>query len=387
MLPPVEADPHGSLRLSSGVYRAALEAIGFRTVIVDLERFGPAELRALRDTRLQALFSDGGWVNSVMIEDRDGEKPLPERLGVPVVALINDNPCSDWMPLIMGRDDPRQTTAFLDADFATLWRRWVPQRGSHRVYVPACPPMPPPPPEAERDIPVLTVATLRPSDQFRRHLEERCPEPLVHALYSIIVDTGLAETLAPFSAVCDTAFAALGIRLNLETPGHRFLLCLADHHIRNERRRRMIARLAHHPITLVGHADDVPLHPDSRVLPPVPHSGLMALYRRARVVVACPPYVGGVSERLTHPMAAGAVVVAPPTILSDRLLGRDRVFATVAGDFGDLADGLARATDPGIRRRILATAQAEVVERFTPEAMMRDLMSGVGALPASAPAA
>ncbi|SMH62283.1 glycosyltransferase family protein [Azospirillum agricola] len=378
VLPRAEADPHGTLRLASANYRAAIEAIGFRSLSVDLDRFGPAEFKELRAIRLHAVFSDGGWVNSVRIEDHDGVKPLSERLGAPVVALINDSPCSPWMPLVIGRDSPTQTTAFLDSDFSRLWQRWAPKCGSHRVYVPACPPMPDPPSEAGRDIAVLTAVTFRPPEEFRSFARDRCPDRSTNRLYDAIVETGLSETLSPYSSVCDAVCGALGIQLDFERPEHRLLLCLADHHIRNERRRRMIDRLADRPITLVGSADGLRLHPDSQVLPAVPHAELMMLYRRARIVVACPPYSGGVSERVTHPMAAGAVVVAPPTILSDRLFGRDRVFVTVAADFADLSDGLARADDPVIRRRILAAARVEVVERFTPEATMRSLLPGLG---------
>lgn len=377
VLPGADVDPHGTLRLASENYRAAIEAIGFRTVTLDLDRFGAADLKALLATRLHAVFSDGAWVNSVMVEDGDGVKPLSDRLGVPVVVLINDNPCSIWMDKVIGCDRPNQITACLDPDFSTLWGRWTAKRGVHCVYVPPCPPDLPPLPDEERDIGVLTAVSIRPPDEFRSHLRARLPDLAAVRLYDGIVETGLHETLAPYSAICDAVSGALGIRLDLTLPGARLLLHLADYHIRNERRRRMIDRLGDRPITLVGRADGLRLHPDSRVLPPVPHRELLALYRRARVVVASPPYSGGISERLTHPMAAGAVVVAPPTILSDRRFGRDRVFVTVGGDFADLADGLQRAADPAVRRRILAAARTEVVERITPEATMRSLLCDV----------
>lgn len=377
VLPPAEVDPHGTLRRASETYRAAIEAIGLRSVTVDLGRFGPAELDALRAARPGAVFSDGGWVHRMRVEEHGTTKPLSEWIGVPVVTLINDNPCSPWLPPILGRDHPDQTTAFLDPDFSTLWERWVPKRGRHRVYVPACPPMPDPPPDAERDIAVLTALTFRPPEALRGLLSGHSKDPAMLRLYEAVVETGLADPLAPVSAVCDAACAALDVRLDLARPEHRLVVYLADQHIRNERRRRMIERLADRPITLVGTADGLRLHPGSRVLPPVPNGELMALYRRARVVLACPPYSGGVSERLTHAMAAGALVVAPPTTLSDTLFGRDRVFVTVAGNFDDLADGLRRAEDPDTRRRLLTAARTEVVQRFTPEALMRDLLSGI----------
>ncbi len=385
-LPPARVDPHGSLRMSTGVYRAAFEAIGYRTLTVELGTLAAADVEAMRAPRVRAVFSDGGWINAVHVETATGRRPLVDVLDKPVVALINDSPCNHWMPQVIAQDRPGQTTAFLDADFATLWSRWVPKQGVHQLYVPACP-VPPAnlpdqaSPDDECPIDVLAVVSLRPPDPFREVVRGHCDDPLILRLFDGILEIGLYDGLQPFSAVCDAVSRSLDMRIDYGSRGFRLLLVAADHFIRNRRRQIMLERLAAHPITLVGGGKGVRLHPDTRVLPAMAHADLLALYRRARHVVVSPPYAGGVTERTIQPMAAGALVVSPPTGLSDRLFGRDRLFVTVRTDFADLDEGLDRARDPALHRRMVADTLGYLPRVFSPAATVQRFLMGAAVSP------
>jgi hypothetical protein len=292
------------------------------------------------------------------------------------------------MHRVLTYDHPNRTTAFIDADFAAVWSRWVPRQGNHQLYVPACPwppafPAEPAVPGAgpgERPIDLLMVAFLRPPEVFRDTLRQTCDDPVILRLFDGILETGLHDSLQPFSVVCDAVCRSLGIRIDYRSRGARLLLAAAEQSIRNRRRQIMLDRLAAYPITLVGGGKGVRLHPDSRVLPPMGHADLLALYRRARHVVVSPPYAGGVTERTIQPMAAGALVLSPPTGLSDRLFGRDRLFVTLRMDCADLDEGLERAREPAVRRRMIDAACA-ALPRFSPAATVRRLLADPGAAP------
>lgn len=369
IVPRSDADPHGTLRVGIDTYRAAFEKIGYRTRLFDLAAMDRAMVDALRSPRIRLLFSDGGWVHTVLVDTAEGRRPLADELGKPVVMLINDSPCSHWMGPILDRDRPGQTTAFLDPDFATLWSRWADKAGTHQLYVPACPRLPPK--EGERTIERLVVVSLRDPEHYRRFILENSRDPRFVQAFEGIADLGLSGVSRPFSALCDEVCRSLGIMFDYRSEGIRIFLYATDYYIRNRRRQIMLDRLSGHPITLVGGGSGFRMHPDSRVIAPLPHRKLLALYRRARCTVVSPPYAGGISERVTHAMAAGSLVVSPPTALSDRLLGRDRYFVTAAGDFSDLAACLDRAADPALRQDMAAQARTHASRRFSPVATVR----------------
>jgi hypothetical protein len=379
ILPPANVDPHGSLRLSTWTYGAAFEETGCRTITLDLDALTPEGIETLRSSRIRAIFSDGGWINAVQARTGGGMVPLVDVLDKPVLILINDSPCAYWMPQVIAQDRPNQTTAFIDADFSAVWSRWVPKLGRHQCYVPACP--------AgaggagaggaggagagERTIDTLAVVSLRPPDGYRDFIRQNIPQPVVHRLFDGIVELGLYDNLRPFSAICDDVCRSLGVCIDYGSATQRLVLYSADGFIRNRRRQIMLDRLAGHPITLVGGGDGVRLHPDTRVLPAMPHADVLNLYRQARNVVVSPPYSGGITERTIQPMAAGALVVSPPGGLSDELLGRDRLFVTIRADFADLDEGLDRARDPALRRPMVEAALDEIPRRFSPTATVR----------------
>lgn len=379
ILPQRVVDPHGSLRLAAHTYRAALEEEGCPTLVIDLDQFRQTDAEALCAPQVRGIFSDGGWINTVQVATAHGPKALVDLLEKPVVALINDNPCAYWMPQVIAQDRPHQTTAFLDPDFATLWSRWAVPAGRHQVYVPACPVPPRSAPEGERAIDILVAVSVRPADQFRAMVRANFRDPIFLRLFDGIVDTGLGPsgTSLAFSTLTDGVCRSLGVRLDHRSPAQRTLLYAADGFIRNQRRHRMLTALAGQPILLVGGGPEVPVHPHTRCLPAMPHADLLRLYGQARTVVVSPPYAGGLSERVIQPMAAGALVLSPPTGMSDRLLGRDRVFVTVRADFADVQTGLDRARDPVFRGQAVAGALDSVRQRFSPAAMAKQILSWI----------
>jgi len=360
------------LRAGIRTYRAGFEEIGHRTRIFELSEADDTLVEALRSPRIRAVFSDGGWINTVRARTATGLQFLIDAVGKPLIMLINDNPCSPWLDTILARDRANQTTAFIDADFGRLWSYRVPQAGHRQTYVPASPALPPPLPLADRPVGVLAVVSARRPESYRDYVRDRFGADAPLRLFDAIVEAGRHDGLRPFSVICDEVCRALGLTLDVGTPPGRALLSLADQFIRAWRRQMMLERLSAHPVTIVGGAPGVPLHPDTRVLAPLPYDRLLDLYRHARSVVVAPPYAGGVTERMVHPMAAGALVIAPPTGLSDRLLGRDRLFVTVSSTaFGDLGACLDRAGDPRLWHAMTEAAHAHATRRFSPAATVR----------------
>lgn len=374
IVPPAEMDPHGTLRFATGTYRAAFEAIGRRTAVFDLSALDAGMIDALRSPRIEAMFSDGGWIHGVHVAFGGTAGParsLGDVVGKPSIVLISDSPYNHWMDSILGRGRADQTTVFMDPDFAVLWGRWADRAGTHQTYVPACPDLGPGLPESERSIGILVVASTRPPDFHRAHALERLAGDGVPRLFDSLAEACLADSSRPFSAICDDVSRSLDLRLDHKSPAARFLLCSVDQFVRNRRRLIMLERLSGYPITLVGGGTGQRLHPDSRVVGPMPYARLVECYRRARCVVVSPPYPGAITERVIHPMAAGALVVAPPTSLSDRVLGRDRLFVTAKADFSDLGACLDRALDPLSRKAMADAALTEARRRFSPVATVR----------------
>lgn len=390
VLPSSPADPHGSLRLAARTYRAGFEEIGYRTVTVDLDRFTGADVELLASPRVGLIFSDGGWINGVSAELDTAVQPLVDVLGKRVLVLINDNPCSYWMAPILGTDRANQTTAVLDPDFLTLWGRWSERKGTGLVYVPASPPAVRPvvEPAAEmigetidrtdgdRPIPLLVATAIRNPKHYRDAIASRAGNGLAIQLFDGIAEILLSDPLRSVSAACDEAGRTLGGELDFRDKTVRLLVYAVDCYVRNRRRQQMLDRLARHPITLVGDGEGIRLHPDSTLVPPVSHERLLALYAQAQTVVVSPPYSGGISERVVHAMAAGCLVVAPPTRMSDRVFGRDRQFLACAGDFSDLDDCLDRARPSAMRDAMAAEACSMVHRDFSPAASVRRLLDG-----------
>ncbi|MBF0375475.1 MAG: glycosyltransferase family 1 protein [Alphaproteobacteria bacterium] len=374
IMPPAEMDPHGTLRFATGIYGAAFEAIGRRTELFELSARDAGMIEALRSPRIEAVFSDGGWIHATQVAFGDTSGParsLGDLVGKPSIVLISDSPYNQWMDPILGRGRANQTTVFIDPDFAAQWGRWADEVGAHQTYVPACPDLGAAPPESERSIGILVVASTRPPDFHRARALGRLTGDGVARLFDSLAEACLADGLRPFSAICDEALRSLDLRLDHKSSTARFLLCSVEQFVRNRRRLIMLERLADHPITLVGGGTIPRLHPDSRVMEPMPYPRLVECYRRARCVVVSPPYSGAITERLIHPMAAGAVVVAPPTSLGDRVLGRDRLYVTARADFADLGACLDRALDPKSRKDMADAALAEARRRFSPVATVR----------------
>ncbi|MBF0304183.1 MAG: hypothetical protein HQL41_00845 [Alphaproteobacteria bacterium] len=372
ILPPAEVDPHGALRFATGTYGAAFQAIGRRTATFDLAALDAGMIEALRSPRIEAVFSDGGWIHGQVAFGEAGgpARPLGDLVGKPTIVLISDSPYNQWMEPILGHRRADQTTIFIDPDFAAQWGRWTDEVGTHQTYVPACPDLGPGPPESERSIGILVVASTRPPDLDRARALGRLTGDDVPRLFDSLAEACLSDGSRPFSVLCDEVFRSLDVRLDHRSPATRFLLCSVDQFVRNRRRLSMIERLSDRPITLVGGGAG-PTHPDTRVVGPMPYPRLVEYYRRARCVVVSPPYSGAITERVIHPMAAGAVVVAPPTSLSDRVLGRDRLFVTARADFADLGACLERALDPVARTAMADAALAEARRRFSPVATVR----------------
>lgn len=383
IMPSASADPHDSLRLGAQTYKAAFEEIGYRTEIFELSKLDRAMVDALRSPRIRSIFSDGGWINTAFARTADGEKPLADVLEKPLVVLINDSPCSHWMGPILERDRPNQSTFFLDADFATLWTRWVDKVGAHQAYIPACPTLAPPMRDEDRSIDRLVVLSLRDPEYFRNLAYERFHGDVYRHLFDGIAETALSNGPHPFSAICDEICRALNVKLNYMDPNVRGILYLVDYYIRNRRRQIMLDKLSRRPITLVGGGRGVRLHPDSRVMPPMAHADLLNLYRQARSVIVSPPYSGAITERTVQPMAAGALVVAPPTSLSDALFSRERLFMKTADDFSDLDACLDSADDPVLRQTVTRAAFAFVRQRFSPIATVRRFLDEPDAQPIS----
>ncbi len=384
LMPPGDIDPHGTLRFGTETYRAAFEEIGYRTRVFELSGLDRAMIEALRSPRIKAVFSDGGWIHRAFGGSANAPQPLCDLIGKPLVILISDSPCSYWLGPILGRDRENQTTVFIDADFAVQWSRWAAKAGTHQVYIPACPDLGPDMPDAERSIDRLAVVALRRPEFYRDLVRDRLKDDALLRVFDAIVDACLFDTLSPFSAVCDDVCRSLDAHLNYKSATVRSFLFSVDQFIRNRRREIMLNRLCSHPITLVGSAEGVRVHPDTRIMPPMPHARLVELYRRARCVIFSPPYSGGITERMVHPMAAGALVVAPPTSLSDRLLGRDRLFITARTDFSDMDACLERALDPVQRRRIAGDALVYARQRLSPAATVRRFLGEPDAPPLDA---
>lgn len=383
VMPLAKADPHDSLRLGAQTYKAAFEEIGYRTEIFELSKCDRAMVDALRSPRIRAIFSDGGWINTVFTRTANGEKPLADVLEKPLVVLINDSPCSHWMGPILERDRPNQSTFFLDADFATLWTRWVDKVGAHQAYIPACPTLAPPMRDEDRSIDRLVVVSLRDPEHFRDLAYEHFHDDVYRRLFDGIAETALSNGPHPFSTICDEVCHALNVSLNYMTPNIRLFLYLVDYYIRNRRRQMMLDQLSRHSITLVGGGRGVRLHPDSRVMPPMAHAGLLNLYRQARSVIVSPPYSGAITERTVQPMAAGALVVAPPTSLSNALFSREFLFVKTADDFSDLDACLDSARDPVLRRAVTEAAFAFARRRFSPTATVHRFLGELDAQPLS----
>lgn len=373
VLPPATVDPHGTLRSAAATYRTGFEEAGYQTCTIDLDEFSRADVDLLKSPRIRLIFSDGGWVNTVFTEDGEGKRRLVEFVDKQVLILLNDSPCSYWMGPILEEDRAGQIAAVIDPDFATVWDRWTGRKGGRQVYVPACPPMPQP--AKDRPFGTLVVALVQDPDAYRKMVMSRCPDPMLTRLFDGIAETQLSNPLIPFSAACDEACRTFDLCLDYRAEGVRTFLYAVDYYVRNRRRRELLARLERHPITLVGGGEGIRLHPDSTLLPPVSNGQLQKLYGSARSIVVAPPYSGGISERVTHAMGAGALVVSPPTTLSDRLLGRDRLFVTCAGDFRDIDECLERAADPRTRAELTERARSAATTDFSPSATVRRFLA------------
>lgn len=382
ILPSSTVDPHGSLRVAARTYCAGFEEIGYRTATVDLDRFTRADAELLGSPRVGLIFSDGGWINSVCANLGTTVQPLVEVLGKRVLVLINDSPCSYWMDPILGWDRIQQTTAVLDPDFLTLWGRWTERKGTGVTYVPACPPTlepsggTPAPPAGDRPIPLLVATAIHNPAQYRDVIVSRAGNGVTVDLFDALAEILLSDPLQSVSAACDEVGRTFGVELDFRDKLVRLLVYSVDYFVRSRRRQQMLDRLSRHPITLVGGGEGIRLHPDSILVPPVSHERLLALYAQARTVVVSPPYAGGISERVVHAMAAGCLVVAPSTRMSDRVFGRDQLFLACAGDFSDLDDCLDRARPSAMRDAMAAEACSMVHRDFSAAATVRRLLDG-----------
>jgi hypothetical protein len=373
--PSPENDPYGSLRLATATYGDGFQALGCKVVVIERSKLDRETVLKLRSPEIDIVFSSGGWVHTVDIETADGIKPLSAIIGKPIIQLLCDNPCSYWLSSVTSVDYPSQTTAVLDPDFLTLWSRWAQALGPRLTYVPACPPIVPVE-DNEREIDILVVASIQKPEKFRDYVINNYSQSRARAAFDGIIDLGMSEPLMPLSVICDQVLHNICADIDFHSPGARTIIYAADQFIRARRRQAMLEQAAAFPITLVGGGEGVRLHPDARVIPPVDHAKLLELYRRSRTVIVSPPYAGGISERMTHPMAAGALVVSPPTVLSDRLMGRNRLFATTAADFSDLAQTLERVADTRGGESMAQTARAYALQAFSPTATVEGLLAG-----------
>jgi hypothetical protein len=373
--PSPENDPYGSLRLATATYGEGFRALGCKVVIIERSKIDREMVFKLQSSEIDVVFSDGGWVHTVEMQTSDGKKTLAAMLNKPIIQLLCDNPCGYWLSCATSVDYPSQTTAVLDPDFLTLWSRWTPASGPRLTYVPACPPVVPAE-DAERTIDLLVVASIPKPEKYREFVINHYKQRKALMIFDGIVDLAVSDPLKPLSAVCDQVLHGLNADIDFHDAGARVIIYLADQFIRAWRRRAMLEQAAAFPITLVGGGEDLRLHPDARVVPPMDHGALLDLYRRSRRVIVSPPYAGGVSERTTHAMAAGALVVSPPTVLSDRLMGRDRLFAVTAADFSDLARTLERVDDTRSGRSMAQTARAYALRAFSPAATVEGLLAG-----------
>lgn len=375
LAPPPQNDPHGALRLGLSTYGAGFRAIGRRVRIIEYGSMDARTIRELQSPDIDLLFSDGGWAHTISVASSAGMQPLPRIINKPVIQLLCDNPCAIWLTGATGQDDPRQTTAALDSDFLTLWSRWTAPAGRRLTYVPACPAVTPLP-DAERTIDRLVVLLAHRPERIRDTVIADYQEPVALKFFDGVADLGLSDSVTPLSEICDAVLRSLNAEIQFNVPRARHLVYLADQFIRARRRRIMLERLASVPVTLVGGGENIRVHPATQIIPPVDPVTLLDFYRRSRTVVISPPYGGGISERITHAMAAGAAVVAPPTSLSDRLMGRNRLFATVAADFSDVAQALERIADAQTRTGMAGAAHAYATRVFSPEATVRGLLAG-----------
>jgi hypothetical protein len=226
-------------------------------------------------------------------------------------------------------------------------------------------------PLKDRCIEILLPVGLSNPKNFSANLEEGTglKRSVYRLIYENVVEKATANWRVDPIVELFAGCRAADVRFDLGTADARFLLSTILDVVKFARRRRLVAAIAHLPVTIVTDQKQYEaLAPSSRsrFVEQCSSSELLRLIGDSRLVICPTPHMTGYHERVLGTFSAGAVVVsAPNSVLSSHFVhGRDMVFFQ---DENQLAGHLAELIgNVGEMQKVADSGRKRAMQMFSP---------------------
>ncbi len=382
-----KADPYLTHRTSVQTYSAAYARAGIGAIALDITGadFSARLAEIAPRADVIAIHCEQSWGLDLVVERNGHAADMFELLNKPAIAHIRDYPFYPWLrtrTLVPKRNRLLFFTEKSAVDFVApfLGRATAENVYSFapHIYLQGGDDPEPLPTYQERLIDLLYVGSY--ADPMVERAKFVTAQPGLAGLLDAVIDAAVDEHGAPFWKIAYGVTKDRGLAPDHSSAVYLDLLVAANQFIRNERRRRLLAKLAPHKMHLVwsGPKPDVQLHPDTVVAAGNTLPETLSLCRQAKAMAMCLnsfPY--SLSERLLSAMDRGAAVVcAPNAMIEDTFSDGDTILTLDAG-YNNVDEQVARLRDPSFGAALTARAQEKVRREFSPDVRVGQFISAI----------
>ena len=371
--PPRSRDRDAVLRTGSQIRAAAFLKHGYEPLFLsaDDKRFAERIARCGENPEVIAFYSSGSWaVDADGIVGGDGANLLAN-FEKPVICTIGDHPFNPWVVAKIDQEFANKFSFYNDPASARHVIETREVTGYHGHSTPAASDYKydyeaARRPANERDIPLMIAGIFVNVDQLRHTIRTQFAH--LSALFERFIEAGLENYHESIFNIGARLFKAAGEQLDFSNPKINTFFSLVDWWIRNERRRRLFEGLARYPMLVIArNPQHMPkLHPDSRLMEPIPFPELLALSERCRVMpMALPTYAGGITERIVNAMHRGTAVLTTTNAAVEDFFEPDENLLTLAPDFSDLDAKIEHLQDDRVVDEMTEKARHAIYPRFT----------------------
>lgn len=370
------ADPYLTHATSIKTFAAAYARRGISAVTLDMTApdFGPQFGRIVTQPHVIAVHCEQGWGLDIAVDGGGGRAVDPYvALNKPAMAHIRDYPFYPWLRQKTFPPRSHRIVFYTERSAAELVLALpgIAASGSRHAFMPHVyfdtDAREQPIPWRERAIDLLYVGSYQDPGPYREAFAQKHPDR--RGLLDHLIDAALFDYRTPFWRTAEKLAAERGVEARNTNVIYLDMLVAANQFIRNERRRRLLEKLARYPMYLVwsGPRPAIALHPDTRVADANKIPETLALCENAKAMAMCLnnfPY--SLSERLLSAMHRGAAVVCNPNSLIEEAFVPEKDILLWDTD-GDLARQMDLLKDAQFAEALTASARAKVVRDFSPD--------------------
>lgn len=372
-----KADPFLTHRTSIQTYAAAYARRGIGAVTLDINAVDfPAQLAENAPRKdVVAVHCEQSWGLDLVAEQGGRAADLFELLGKPAIAHIRDYPFYPWLrarTLAPTRNRLLFFTEKSAVDFVAPFRGRATVQNAFgfapHIYLHAADETQPVLAYQDRPIDLLYVGSYH--DPMAERAKFVAAQPGLAGLLDAVIDAAVDDHHRPFWRIADEVTKAQGLAPDHTSAVYLDVLVAANQFIRNERRRRLLVKLAPHKMHLVwsGPKPDIALHPDTVVTQGNKLPETLALCGQAKAMAMCLnnfPY--SLSERLLSAMDRGAAVIAAPNGMIEETFRDGEDILTLDAGYHNVDAQIARLRGGTFAEALTVRARDKVRREFSPD--------------------